>query len=629
LMEATRGQMEAGLRTLFEVGTAVGLSDSELLDLFLVGGGPAAELAFAALVEWHGPMVWRVCRDVLRESNDADDAFQATFLILARRAGAIRKRSSVGPWLHGVALRVARSSRSRALRRQQGERVAAGSEQDESMSDFDRLDTAPILHEEVGRLPEKYRVPLVLCYFQGLTHDQAASQLGWPVGTVRSRMAKARDRLRQRLLRRGVTPSVAILVSTGRLETSAAVPAALASATVRTALALGAGAAGTVPAAAAALSRTVIREMNLMKTSMIATCLVSTALVGAAGMGYVAVAAQPRDQEKAVTAKSADQAPKGDAAASKIMVAVVQSKAETITQEYVCRINSHRHIEVRAPAEGYLSAIPVKEGQAVKKGDVMFEIGPVLHKARLDAEVADRDLAQLELNNTRKLAEKNGVSQDQVKLFEVKLAKAQAKVDLSTAELNFTKFRAPFDGLVGRPSCQEGSFVLKGDNLVSLSDNSSMWVFFNMPEKRYLEYMAETDQEKENSAIGLRLADHSKFPEAGKIAAIEASFNNATGNISFRADFPNPKGLLRHGQSGTIVISRVVEDAIVIPRRARFANLGKRYVYVVDQDNIAHQREIIIQHEVDDGFVIKTGVAVGDKIVVDGVELARDGGKVE
>ena len=273
LAYGTKTSVEAGLRTLFEVGTVVGRSDGELLDLFLTTGGPAAELAFAALVEWHGPMVWRVCRDVLRESNDADDAFQATFLILARRAGAIRKRSSLGPWLHGVALRVARSARSRAARRRDRERVAAGPGPEESMAHVDRLDEAPILHEEVGRLPEKYRAPLVLCYFQGLTHDQAASQLGWPVGTVRSRLAEARDRLRPRLLRRGVAPSVAILAASGRAEAAAAVPAALASATIR--MAVRAGAAGTVPASVAALVGTTLREMTIMKTSMIATGLVA------------------------------------------------------------------------------------------------------------------------------------------------------------------------------------------------------------------------------------------------------------------------------------------------------------------------------------------------------------------
>src|SRR5262245_35037907 len=230
LASGARGSVGPELRALFASGTVAGRSDGELLDRFLTGG-PAAEPAFAALVERHGPIVWRVCRDVLRDANDADDAFQATFLVLARRAGAIRKRSSLGSWLHGVALRVARCARTSAARRHSREQSAAEQKREEFVSDADRLDTAPIVHEELARLPEKYRAPLVLRYFEGLTHDQAASLLGWPVGTVRSRLAEARDRLRPRLLRRGVAPSVAILTATGSAEAVASVPAALVSAT--------------------------------------------------------------------------------------------------------------------------------------------------------------------------------------------------------------------------------------------------------------------------------------------------------------------------------------------------------------------------------------------------------------
>ena len=304
-----RGPVGPELQTLFEAGTVVGRSDGELLDRFLAAGGPAAEPAFAALVERHGAMVWRVCRDVLRESNDADDAFQATFLVLARRAGAIRTRSSLGPWLYGVALRVARSARTKGARRRSREQLAAQHEREESVSDVDRLDAAPIVHEEVGRLPAKYRSPLVLCYFEGLTHDQAASQLGWPVGTVRSRMAEARDRLRPRLLRRGVAPSVAILAATGRAEASAIVPAALVSATVR--MAVGACTAGAVPAAVAALVGTALRKMTIMKLSMFATGLVAATLVGAAGVRLVV--ARPQNTGKAVTPKQDAPAAKADA----------------------------------------------------------------------------------------------------------------------------------------------------------------------------------------------------------------------------------------------------------------------------------------------------------------------------
>ena len=141
--------------------------------------------------------------------------------------------------------------------------------------------------------------------------------------------------------------------------------------------------------------------------------------------------------------------------------------------------------------------------------------------------------------------------------------------------------------------------------------------------------MADLSQDKEDLKIELVLANGSKFPQTGKIGAIEADFNNETGNIPFRADFPNPDRLLRHGQTGTVLISRVLKDAIVIPQRATFEILDKRYVYVVDKDDVVHQREIVVQNELDDIFVIKKGLGVDDKIVLEGVRQVRDGEKVE
>ena len=263
------------------------------------------------------------------------------------------------------------------------------------------------------------------------------------------------------------------------------------------------------------------------------------------------------------------------------MVTSPKAKDVIITREYVCQIHSQRHIEVCALENGYLEEISVKEGQAVKKGDLMFKIVPTLLQAKLDAELAEAQLAELEFNNTKKLSEEKVVSKNEVALLQAKLAKAQAKAELAEAELNFTNVKAPFDGIVDRLHEQLGSLIKEGDILTTLSDNSVMWVYFNVPEAGYLEYMADRDQHKDDEQIELVLANGSKFPQAGKIGAIEAKFNNETGNIPFRADFPNPDGLLRHGQTGTVVISRVLNDAIVIPQRATFEILAKRYVYVV------------------------------------------------
>ena len=314
----------------------------------------------------------------------------------------------------------------------------------------------------------------------------------------------------------------------------------------------------------------------------------------------------------------------------KVVVTSPEAEDVTLTQQYVCQIHSKRHIEVRALDDGYLEKILVREGQAVKAGDTMFQIKPVLYKARLDAELAEFRLAELEYLNTERLfREKGVVSQNEVLLFRAKKDRAKAKADLAQAEFNFTDVKAPFDGIVDRLHEREGSLIKERDILTTLSDNSVMWVYFNVPEAQYLEYMASLKHDNEDHKIELVLANHNKFPQSGKIGAIEAQFNNETGNIAFRADFKNPDRLLRHGQTGTILIHRIVHNAIVIPQRATFEILDKRYVWVVGEDDVVHQRLITVKHELDDIFVINNVLDVKDKIVLEGVREVQEGGKVE
>ncbi len=314
-----------------------------------------------------------------------------------------------------------------------------------------------------------------------------------------------------------------------------------------------------------------------------------------------------------------------------IMVTSPIAKDVIVTQQFVCQIRSRRHIDVCALENGYLKAIGVKEGQAVKKGDVMFEIIPVLYKARVGRRGGRERLRETGDGITpRSWPTKKRVSQKEVRLFKAKLAKAKAKADLAEAELNFTKVKAPFDGIIDRRARSSGSLIKEGDILTTLSDNSVMWVYFNVPEAQYLEYMASSEQEKEDRRIELELANHRQVP-AGPPSAltIEGQFNNQTGNIAFRADFENPGGLLRHGQTGTILIHRTFKNAVVIPQRATFEILDKRYVWVVDEDDVAHQRLITIKHELEDIFVINSGLDVGDKIVLEGVRQIEEGKKVE
>jgi membrane fusion protein (multidrug efflux system) len=313
--------------------------------------------------------------------------------------------------------------------------------------------------------------------------------------------------------------------------------------------------------------------------------------------------------------------------AHKVTVTTPHARNVTITERYVCQIQSHRHISVRAVERGHLEAISIREGQAVQEGDVLFKVQSILHQAKRDAEIAETKVAQLQVNEAQQQREDKLVPQEEVAVAEARLAKANAR--LAAAELNFAAVKAPFAGIVGRLHHEQGSLVERGEILTTLSDNTLMRVYFNVPEVRYLKYMADPNPQPEDLQIELELANGSKFPQTGEMGAIDGKFNHETGTISFRADFPNPDRLLRHGQTGTVLLSRVQKNAIVIPQRTTFEMLDKRYVYVVDTQNVAHQREIVIQNELDDLFVVNKGVGVDDKIVLEGARYIRDGEKVE
>jgi membrane fusion protein, multidrug efflux system len=317
----------------------------------------------------------------------------------------------------------------------------------------------------------------------------------------------------------------------------------------------------------------------------------------------------------------------------KIVLTSPKAMDVAFTQRYVGQIRAQRHIKVCAVDSGYLEEILVREGQRVKKGDVMFKIVQTFYKAKRDAKSAAATLAQLEYSQSKRLSAgtpgKAVVSATDVAQSEAKLARARAEAEMAQAELNFTKVSAPFDGIVDRLQQQLGSLIKDEDILTFLSDNSVMWVYFNVSETQYLKYMAARKQHEEEDKIELELADETKFPQSGKIGAIQGDFDDETGNIAFRADFPNPDGLLRHGQTGTVLIHQKLQNAIVIPMRATYEILDKQYVYVVDKNDVVHQRQISIQSEDEDIFVIKKGVDASDRIVLDGTRQVRDGDKVE
>jgi RNA polymerase sigma factor (sigma-70 family) len=282
-MDEGRGDVLGPLHTLLGVGSFAGWTDWQLLERFAQDRDEVGERAFAVLIERYGAAVLRVCRGVLGDPHEADDAFQATFLVLARRARSIRDRDAVGRWLMGVAYRVAGCARAAALRRRAHERKAAEGAA-VSVEPEEPGDWVPLLREEVGRLPMKFRTPLMLCYLEGLTQEEVARRLGWPIGTVRSRVARGRERLRSRLVFRGVAPSAAAMAVGSVWEAGAVtMPVALMQLTVRAAMGRTA-LVGAVSTTVATLTGEVIRTMFWTKLKMNAAVMMVGLLVAGAGI---------------------------------------------------------------------------------------------------------------------------------------------------------------------------------------------------------------------------------------------------------------------------------------------------------------------------------------------------------
>ena len=281
MIECKKGSVERQLDVLWTSGTLTGLSDAQLLSRFRDAEGATSESAFKELVERHGPMVMGVCRQILRHTHDADDAFQATFLVLVRKARSIQIRESLAPWLYSVAYRTAQRARTTASRyRQHGieEVEALGCPPEDSY----HLDLRPLLHEELDRLPDKYRAPIVLCHLEGKTHEQAAQLLHWPIGTVSGRLSRGRELLKSRLERRGLTVPAAIF-STSGLNLVQAVPNSLVESTLTAATRF--AEAQSVSTSVLTLTHGVLRTMFLNKLKTVSLAI----LLSGAVTGGVAV----------------------------------------------------------------------------------------------------------------------------------------------------------------------------------------------------------------------------------------------------------------------------------------------------------------------------------------------------
>jgi RNA polymerase sigma factor (sigma-70 family) len=354
------------------------LTDGQLLERFATARGETAELAFAALVERHGPMVLRVCRSVLLDSHDAQDAFQATFLVLVEKARALWVRDSLGPWLHQVSYRTATCARAAAARRRRHERWAASAKQESHVESGSELEQ--VLHEEIDRLPERYRAPIVLCDLGGRSQDQAARHLGWPVGTVKSRLSRGRERLRDRLRRRGLTPNASVFAVDAAEQL---IPPALVHTTTRAAIQF-VSTATLVEGSAIILAREVLKAMSWSLWLKVGTVGLVLGLA-APGVHLLAqketskAGARPEGFPKAVPA---DDMP------------VLAVKPGTLSVTLVERgnVEASNSDDVYSRVEGRTTIISIRaEGSHVKKGDLVCQLDTSALKDNLvNQEIAEK-----------------------------------------------------------------------------------------------------------------------------------------------------------------------------------------------------------------------------------------------
>ena len=298
------------------------------------------------------------------------------------------------------------------------------------------------------------------------------------------------------------------------------------------------------------------------------------------------------------------------------------------TKEYVSQIRSVRNIEIRAQEKGFLEKIFVDEGQFVKAGQLLFRIMPKVYEAEYQRAQAETRASEIDLQNTKALSDKNIVSANELAMAKAKLDQAKAAASIAKIHLSFTDIRAPFDGTIDRIPLKLGSLVDEGALLTSLSDNSEMFAYFNVTEPDYLDYQTNF-QGRANNTIGLLLANGKLLNAKGKVETIESEFDSETGNIAFRARFPNPNRLLRNGETGKVQMTVPLKNALIIPQKATYELQDKIYVYVVDKTNHVRSRKIDVYSQMPDLYVVSGGITEGDKILLEGVQKVKDDDRID
>jgi len=312
----------------------------------------------------------------------------------------------------------------------------------------------------------------------------------------------------------------------------------------------------------------------------------------------------------------------------------------TLALNYVADIQAAQNIEIRARVQGFIERILVDEGQNVKKGQLLFKMNDNEYlitlnqaKSKLASARSAVQIAEVELERIKTLVEKKVISKSELTLGTARLAEAKAKasealsiIDDANQKLSYVSVRAPFDGVIDRIPFKAGSLVSEGALLTTLSDSHNMYAYFDISENEYLQFMRTGKGRFEQNAVTtLILSDGTKYPLKGKIQTQESSFSGNTGSIAFRAMFPNPQRMLKHGASGKVQLISQLDSSLLVPQKSVFEIQDKNYVFVVGKKNAVKMKSFVPKMRLAEYYVVSSGLKAGDNIVYEGVQNIRDG----
>jgi membrane fusion protein (multidrug efflux system) len=332
-----------------------------------------------------------------------------------------------------------------------------------------------------------------------------------------------------------------------------------------------------------------------------------------------------------------EEAPQGPAGSAPFEVTTVPVKTVTGYTSYPTSIEGIVNSEVRAKISGYITEVLVDEGKHVNRGQDLFKLETQLLNQDASAAKANVNVAQVEVDKLKPLVEKNIISNVQLESAKAKLQQAKSAYNSIRANINYGVIKSPVDGYVGLINLRRGALVspTSQEPLTTVSQISKVYAYFSMNEKDYLNFLQNSkgktieDKIKFLPKVTLVLVNGSDYEKKGTIETINSQVNAKTGSVTFRAVFDNPSRLLTNGNSGTIKIPKIYEDAIVVPKESMYERQGSTYVYKVGKDNMAVSTPIIIVADIDNMFVVSEGVKVGDKIIATGLAKLRGDTKIK